>query len=145
MITSQGSERFFCWIKHVFNDVALSFFLNSTSHNHSRTQTEAGNGAFHPTKHRYAILWSIFSLLLHSHLTLINLLIIIRSIQQTLLQLRNEVATLRSKLMESEQQKADTGSDVELLCQMINTREKALGELVLPTVQCAYGFKSLSP
>lgn len=46
---------------------------------------------------------------------------------QVLLQLRNEVATLRSKLMESEQRKVDTASDVQLLCQMINTREGALG------------------
>ena len=47
---------------------------------------------------------------------------------EVLLQLRNEVATLRSKLMESEQKKADTSSDVQLLCQMINTRETALSD-----------------
>uniref|UniRef100_A0A6A7FXM7 Protein bicaudal D-like n=3 Tax=Hirondellea gigas TaxID=1518452 RepID=A0A6A7FXM7_9CRUS len=45
---------------------------------------------------------------------------------EVLMQLRNEVATLRSKLMESEQRKVDTASDVQLLCQMINTREGAL-------------------
>ena len=45
---------FYCWIKHVFNDAALSVFLNSISKNHSRTQTEAEKGAFHLTKHSYA-------------------------------------------------------------------------------------------
>ncbi|KAA0196649.1 hypothetical protein HAZT_HAZT004309, partial [Hyalella azteca] len=45
---------------------------------------------------------------------------------EALLQLRNEVSSLRSKLMESEQRKADASNDVQLLCQMMNTREGAL-------------------
>ena len=41
-------------IKQASNELAFSFFVNSTSHNHSTTLTEAGNGVFHPTEHSYA-------------------------------------------------------------------------------------------
>ncbi|KAF2360045.1 Bicaudal-D protein microtubule-associated [Trinorchestia longiramus] len=45
---------------------------------------------------------------------------------EALLQLRNEISSLRSKLVESEQRKADASCDVQLLCQIMNTREGAL-------------------
>ena len=41
-------------IKQASNELAFSFFVNSTSHNHSTTLTEAGNGVFHPTEHSHA-------------------------------------------------------------------------------------------
>ena len=41
-------------IEQASNELAFSFFVNSTSHNHSTTLTEAGNGVFHPTEHSYA-------------------------------------------------------------------------------------------
>ena len=47
-------ERFFCSGKASLVPVGLYFFINSTSHNHSTTQAETENGAFHPTEHRYA-------------------------------------------------------------------------------------------
>ncbi|MCL4134397.1 UNVERIFIED_CONTAM: hypothetical protein GTU68_025594, partial [Idotea baltica] len=41
-------------------------------------------------------------------------------------QLRNEVATLRSKLVEANQKQADVKHDLTILCQMMNTREGSL-------------------
>ena len=52
---SRNSTWSFLWrIKQASNELAFSFFVNSTSHNHSTTLIEPLKGVFHPTEHSYA-------------------------------------------------------------------------------------------